>query len=101
MFRFTIRDVLWLTVVVALAVGWWVEHQQTSALTRSLSEVDEQRKVLQTTVDSMKISLTDMAARIKSDEYFRRAYDAPTPRNRLPEGPRTPQPKPPAQSNRP
>lgn len=23
MFRFTIRDVLWLTVVVALAVGWW------------------------------------------------------------------------------
>jgi hypothetical protein len=22
MFRFTIRDVLWLTVVVALAVGW-------------------------------------------------------------------------------
>ena len=23
MFRFTIRDVLWLTVVVALGVGWW------------------------------------------------------------------------------
>jgi hypothetical protein len=28
MFRFTIRDVLWLTVVVALAVGWWVEHRR-------------------------------------------------------------------------
>jgi hypothetical protein len=27
MFRFTIRDVLWLTVVVALAVGWWIEHK--------------------------------------------------------------------------
>ena len=24
MFRFSIRDVLWLTVVVALAVGWWI-----------------------------------------------------------------------------
>ena len=23
MFRFTIRDVLWLTVVVALGVAWW------------------------------------------------------------------------------
>jgi hypothetical protein len=23
MFRFTIRDVLWLTVVVAVALGWW------------------------------------------------------------------------------
>src|SRR5688572_14391506 len=31
MFRFTIRDVLWLTVVVALLVGWWVEHRQSAA----------------------------------------------------------------------
>ena len=29
MFRFTIRDVLWLTAVVALAVGWFVEHRAT------------------------------------------------------------------------
>ena len=28
MFRFTIRDVLWLTVVVALAAGWWIDHRQ-------------------------------------------------------------------------
>jgi DNA-directed RNA polymerase subunit RPC12/RpoP len=27
MFRFTIRDVLWLTVVVALGVGWWAEFR--------------------------------------------------------------------------
>jgi hypothetical protein len=27
MFRFTIRDVLWLTVVVALGVAWWTERQ--------------------------------------------------------------------------
>jgi hypothetical protein len=26
MFRFTIRDVLWLTVVVALVVAWWGDH---------------------------------------------------------------------------
>jgi len=25
--RFTIRDLLWLTLVVALAVGWWTDHQ--------------------------------------------------------------------------
>jgi len=25
-FRFTIRDLLWLTLVVALIVGWWVDH---------------------------------------------------------------------------
>ena len=28
MFKFTIRDLLWLTVVAALGVGWWVDRQQ-------------------------------------------------------------------------
>jgi len=27
MFHFTIRDVLWLTVVVALACGWWLDNR--------------------------------------------------------------------------
>ena len=31
MFRFTIRDVLWLTVVVALALSWWNEHRRFAA----------------------------------------------------------------------
>ena len=36
MFRFTIRDVLWLMVVVGLACGWWMQwragkHYQTKA----------------------------------------------------------------------
>jgi len=29
MFRFMIRDILWLTLVAAVAVGWWVEHRGT------------------------------------------------------------------------
>jgi len=24
--RFSIRDLLWLTLVVALVVGWWLDH---------------------------------------------------------------------------
>jgi hypothetical protein len=27
MFRFTIRDVLWLTAVIALAIGWLAENR--------------------------------------------------------------------------
>jgi len=27
MFHFTIRDVLWLTVVVAVLCAWWLDHQ--------------------------------------------------------------------------
>jgi hypothetical protein len=31
MFRFTIRDVLWLMVVVAALLGWWNEHRRFKA----------------------------------------------------------------------
>jgi uncharacterized membrane-anchored protein YhcB (DUF1043 family) len=32
MFRFTIRDVLWLMVVVGIAVGWWIDRIGTNSL---------------------------------------------------------------------
>ena len=28
--RFTIRDLLWLTLVVALAVGWYLDHKNAN-----------------------------------------------------------------------
>jgi hypothetical protein len=31
MFRFSIRDVLWLTVVVGLGCAWWIEHLTVGA----------------------------------------------------------------------
>jgi hypothetical protein len=31
MFRFTIRDVLLMMVIVGLAVGWWIDHTRTQA----------------------------------------------------------------------
>jgi len=33
MLRFTIRDLLWLMVVVALAFGWWVDRRNSRSLT--------------------------------------------------------------------
>jgi hypothetical protein len=38
MFRFTIRDVLWLTVVVALSVALWLEHRRFLAANYALRE---------------------------------------------------------------
>jgi len=38
MFHFTIRDLLWLTLVVALAVGWWID-QRTKA--RRIDELEQ------------------------------------------------------------
>jgi hypothetical protein len=45
MFRFTIRDVLWLTVVIALAVGWWVDRQ------RAHSRNKKQLRIIATELD--------------------------------------------------
>ena len=30
MFRFTIRDALWLTLVVGVALAWWLHYRQYS-----------------------------------------------------------------------
>jgi hypothetical protein len=32
MFRFTIREVLWLTGLVAIGAAWWVDHRALSLL---------------------------------------------------------------------
>jgi hypothetical protein len=32
--RFSIRDLLWLTVVVALGVGWWLDDRRQSVSKR-------------------------------------------------------------------
>jgi hypothetical protein len=31
MFRFTIRDVLWLMVVVGLSASWWIDNKRIEA----------------------------------------------------------------------
>jgi hypothetical protein len=45
MFHFTIRDVLWLTVAVALAVAWWLDRRSAeSNLASQLRAAEEQRE---------------------------------------------------------
>jgi hypothetical protein len=36
-FRFSIRDLLWLTLVVAMGLGWWVDRQRVLTEFRQLS----------------------------------------------------------------
>jgi len=40
MFRLTIRDLLWLTVVVALGVGWWLDHGRANVGMRRMTEAN-------------------------------------------------------------
>ena len=48
--RFTIRDLLWLTVVVALAVAWWVDRS-------NLAGRAERADVLEAVLDSAELKV--------------------------------------------
>jgi hypothetical protein len=60
MFRFTIRDVLWLTVVVALAVGWWVEHRRYSDAHRRLDRNNVQLAKVETALNQTVVAIYDL-----------------------------------------
>ena len=47
--RFTIRDLLWLTVVVAMGLGWWVSYRGIDAKRiQTASHANRLRKNLET-----------------------------------------------------
>jgi hypothetical protein len=39
--RFTIRDLLWLTVVVAMALGWLAEHRHAGIVAERCAKAEE------------------------------------------------------------
>jgi hypothetical protein len=47
MFRFSIRDLLWLTVVVAMGAAWWAERNQKCAIATTCSELRAENGYLQ------------------------------------------------------
>jgi hypothetical protein len=71
-FRFTIRDLLWLAVVVALAVGWWlhgrslIKQRQTdvasnAALRRQLDDTNFQKVLLGLKSETISESMAEAA----------------------------------------
>jgi hypothetical protein len=60
MFRFTIRDVLWLTVVVALGITLMIQHRKSSAARKRLS-IELNRP---TAIDLVQMPLSDAAIAI-------------------------------------
>ena len=74
MFRFTIRDVLWLTVVVAMGVALWVQCRREAGeirLTKSYRALAEDlAQKLQVQNPAAKISITVNGERIIGDTEF-------------------------------
>jgi hypothetical protein len=64
MFRFTIRDVLWLTVVVAVLTAWWTDH-------RGMSNHNSE---LHSKLSAAKTRLDWLGQRFEEDERALRFY---------------------------
>ena len=66
MFRFTIRDVLWLTVVAALLVGWWINHVHAANRHEAvIAHVERIRTVL---IDAQR------AYEVSANQFFQRSH---------------------------
>jgi hypothetical protein len=75
MFRFTIRDLLWLMVVAGLAAGWWREHEYFAARARR-SELRAWREHVATQYKNGVASFLELArANVKLDDAEIRAAD--------------------------
>ena len=53
MFRFTIRDLLWLTAVVALVFGWWLDHRNQLEMDKRREFTEWQRDSLATLTEAL------------------------------------------------
>jgi hypothetical protein len=56
MFRFTIRDVLWLTVLVALVLSWWLDRRfQRGEFASQLKAAEAQRQKVALELETLKM----------------------------------------------
>ena len=78
MFRFTIRDVLWLMVVVGLAVSWWIDNKRIETMVGKLAS---ERRLMEADFKDRMTMLDEM-------QKSRRGEVADAVRNRLPIPPR-------------
>jgi hypothetical protein len=40
--RFSIRDLLWLTLVIGMAVAWWIDHEDRAAMKKTMRSLRAQ-----------------------------------------------------------
>ena len=58
--RFTIRDVLWLTVVMAVLVSWWVRERQVANHEKAAKELEAQSVAELKLLNNMMLQLQEV-----------------------------------------
>jgi hypothetical protein len=68
MFRFTIRDVLWLTVVAALGVGWWLDQDRIRRQTEALRVAEESFQMAALRLQNIQLNRAQAALQVAEAE---------------------------------
>jgi len=80
--RFSIRDLLWLAVVAALVVGWWIDHRKAAeeAASHASSQLEtmEMRRALMAPRSASDEGIALVAAARQCAEKRWHAHHAPT-----------------------
>ena len=71
--KFSIRDLLLVTVIVALAVGWWVDRSNVTSAKR---EFENDARSMSQFFDTNRSPYSDDTERMQ--EYFRKYHRTPT-----------------------
>jgi BMFP domain-containing protein YqiC len=74
--RLTIRDFLWLTVVAAMAIGWWLDHRSVQ---RRNDFLEDQLHLAES--DAKEIRSNEEAVRLIDQQRARAELDAKTRRS--------------------
>jgi hypothetical protein len=62
-FRFSIRDLFWLSLVVALAVGWWFDHDSVRRERERLQSLEAEVRAKSDDLDIRRESLKQLSER--------------------------------------
>jgi len=71
--RFTIRELVLVTAIVALAVGWWVDRSQVASAKRAF---ENDARSMSRFFDANRSPYADDAERM--NEYFQKYHGMPT-----------------------
>jgi len=74
--QFTVRDLLWCTLVIAISLSWWIEHRSADLLRRTNEDLVSLHRSDEIVMATMKNKIAEIASRIT----FYEAYDVPNNR---------------------
>jgi hypothetical protein len=82
--KYSIRDLLLVTVIVALAVGWWVERQTRLEFEKRVSELEKQVSELRPLAEAKTRTVEKWLNLLNdSDQRMKQLSPPPPPPNRI------------------